>query len=147
MRFRRSRKLIEKWMPKVIQNGSKIQFGGSRGQILRFWKDLIEVRFLKIFWAAPKMKQIWKNEAKVWKERLGPEGWRQRRGPPRAFGVCKSIRIRQRLQKHSRRPVPCEQGAADFKATASAADPSENWCWWSLSRLLALRVLSATVGR
>ena len=36
---------------------------------------------------------------------------------------------RQSLQKHLGRPVPCEQGAADSKATASVADPYENSCW------------------
>ena len=30
---------------------------------------------------------------------------------------------RQSLQKHMGRPVPCEQGAADLLATATAADP------------------------
>ena len=38
------------------------------------------------------------------------------------FGVCKSIRIRQSLQERLRRPVPCEQGAADLWATVSSAD-------------------------
>ena len=37
------------------------------------------------------------------------------------FGVCKSVRIRQSLQKRFRRPVPCEQGAADLWATTSSA--------------------------
>ena len=32
-------------------------------------------------------------------------------------------RNRQSLQKHSERPVPCEQGAADLEASPYAADP------------------------
>ena len=93
------------------------------------------------FLSSPQNEQIWKNEAEVWKERFSGKGRRQRRGPRSAFGVCKSIRIRQSLQQHFRRPVPSEQGAADLKATACAVDPYENSCWWSLYCMLVLRVL------
>ena len=86
----------ESWSKKRCRNLTKIapksSFGHSGVQFLRFWEGLIEVRFLMNFWAAPKMKQIWKNEAEVWKERFRGKGQRQRRGPRRAFGVCKSVR-------------------------------------------------------
>jgi len=43
--------------------------------------------------------------------------------PGEALESAKVGRNRQSLQKHLERPVPCEQGAADLKATPHAADP------------------------
>ena len=51
-------------------------------------------------------------------ERVGGRGG----VPEELLESAKSVRIRQSLQKHLGRPVPCEQGAADLWATASSAD-------------------------
>ena len=39
----------------------KSNFGHPGVRLLRFWEDLIKVRFLMIFWAVKKMKKIWKH--------------------------------------------------------------------------------------
>jgi hypothetical protein len=44
-------------------------------------------------------------------------------GTPERLWSLQKCKNRQSLQKHLERPVPCKQGAADLKATASAADP------------------------
>ena len=74
----------------------KSSFGHPGIRFLRFWEDSIEVRFLMIFWAAPKIEKIWKKEAEVWKEVFGSKGRRKTQGPRRAFGVCK-VKSRQSL--------------------------------------------------
>ena len=43
-----------------------------------------------------------------------------------SFWSLQVDKISSEFAKRFRRPVPCEQGAADLKASASAADPYEN---------------------
>ena len=87
----------ENWSKKWCQKSSKMVLKSSfRHPGVRFWrflKGLIEVRFLMILWAVIKNEK--KNKTKVWKERFSSKGRRKRWGLRRAFGVCKSIRIRQ----------------------------------------------------
>ena len=115
--------LSKKWCQKSSKMVPKSSFGHPGLWILRFGEDLIEVWFLMIFGAAQKSKQIWKKEAEVWKQNPRRKGRRQRRGPRRAFGVYKIGKICQSLQKRFKRPVPCEQGAADWMATATCCRP------------------------
>ena len=95
--------------------GSKSSFGNPGVRFLRFWMDLIEVRFGMIFGAAQKMKKIrkrrWRYEQSDSAATVG--------GTPgacrRAFGVCKVKQSHAEFTMNPRRPVPCEQGAADIR--------------------------------
>ena len=61
------------------------------------------------------------------------------------FGVWRFLRFAEICgEVPARRSSPAQrQGAADLKATASAADPYENSCWWILYCMLEVRVLWA----
>ena len=72
------------------------------------------------------------------REGSAAEGW-----PVEAFGVWRFLRFAQnRGVVSARRSSPAQrQGAADLKATASAAGPYENSYWWILYCMLEVRVL------
>ena len=86
------------------------------------------------------MKTIWKKEAGT-KWAIMRQGSAAEAGSPERLWSLQNQQDSQSLQKHLGRPVPCEQGAADVKATASAADPYENSCGWILYCPLVLWVL------
>ena len=115
--------MIEKVMPKVIQNDIKIELWVFRGQISEVLGGPDRGPIFDESLSGKKMTQIWKNETEVRKWDFPWWGRRQRRGSRRAFGVCKINKNSQSLQTRLGRPVPCEQGAADLKANVSAADP------------------------
>ena len=97
----------------------KSSFGHPGLRFLRFWEDLIEVWFLMVFGAAPKMEKIWKNLKKViCPGTVGGRGWL-----PEDLLECLQIQAEScRVCKASQTPCPLRAGAADLSATVSSAD-------------------------
>ena len=57
------------------------------------------------------------------KRAIPPQGSAAEAGSPERLWSLQIGKNRQSLQKHSERPVPCEQGAADKVGGAPDADP------------------------
>ena len=116
----------ENWSKSGGQWSSKMALKSSFGhpgvRLLRFGLDLIEVRFLIIFWAAQKLKKEMKKWGGGVKTESLAQGSAEHPGSPKSFW---SLQIKQSHAEFAMslgRPVPCEQGAADLWATASSAD-------------------------
>ena len=125
--FRCFAKRHRKGEPKVIQNEVKIELWAFRDLIFGILGGFARGLIFDEFLIGLKIRKNQENRGggaeresrPVSAARVGGRGG----VPGEALESAKVGRNRQSLQKHPERPVPCEQGAADLKATASAADP------------------------
>ena len=108
-----------KRVPRLIQN-RVLSAQGVRiwvfGRLIESW----EVWIYMILWMSKNNNKLINRDGDA-KSAIVPKGSAAEAGSSRGFwSQQESVRV---CKKHSRRPAPCKQGAADLKATPHAVDP------------------------
>ena len=114
-KFRRTGKLSKKWCQKSFKMGPKSSFGYPGVRILRLGGGCDRGPIFDMFLSGPKIETNIEKWGGGVKRTIPRQGSAAEVGSSKSFWNLQIDKICQSLQKHFRRPVPCEQGGGRFK--------------------------------